>query len=729
MGPAFDQWLQSFSSFQSRRWAGAVANPWQELKDLESLTHGLVSEGLDSRAAAACLISVEEAGLLYEERKYDESLALAKLCKPTGLVLGPAAELINSNRELVIGNIFLVRDEDTVTAAEYFKRAIDASGPSTPLIRGNAAFNLGICQNLDSQEEDAIHSFKLAAYSYELAGRDDKISDVLHATGNTYRKLDRTEEGVSSLMQALILYSTSLDDMGTWRVADDLSRAFLTFGLERPEENDQWLEKAGEMSDIAMAAGTQVWQTLCNEEDRLADLSEQMINLATTRCEIAMLEESPNEMLATLAVMKGRIRLVQNSVPHAVLAGRDDEFKEGISEGVPYPHLELVIEAVEQLSEGRTIALLDQFSIHDNELVMAYVIPQKKYFGGYHTCLGDPPDGSMSPRLRGKERGDRIVSTCQSLLENIVSHGQRCSMVLPDDPMKADTNTRKQLEQWNDEFADEFRQLGEVFFPDEILDEFRSLGVEHVILSVDPLFARTPYSSLIGKHGPIIDEPWDLSLVTSSMEIVRIAERQSRQREDSKKIYWFAPDEEVNASRGGNEEITAITNMMSATQIREKEATVQEMVDSLDVGRFCHFRGHGRWTGDVKSSGPVFTNDEVLSSDKYSKSGKFPGFLFTAACLTGFGDAVGTEMQGSLVDYDRAGLYGTILTNWPIHGLAATVFTELFYEKLHNSGNAASAIREASIHCRALMPHTYLWAPFVLIGGWNLSNFVQINGD
>ncbi len=100
-------------------------------------------------------------------------------------------------------------------------------------------------------------------------------------------------------------------------------------------------------------------------------------------------------------------------------------------------------------------------------------------------------------------------------------------------------------------------------------------------------------------------------------------------------------------------------------------------------------------------------------------------FLFTAACLTGFGDAVGSELLGSLVDYDRADLLGAVLTSWPIHGKAATVFTSYFYEELKNCRDASRAIKIASQRTRDLLPHPYFWAPFNLLGSWSVGELIR----
>jgi hypothetical protein len=310
------------------------------------------------------------------------------------------------------------------------------------------------------------------------------------------------------------------------------------------------------------------------------------------------------------------------------------------------------------------------------------------------------------------------------LIDSISTHGFRCSMVLPNDLSKTDDAVRDQLTFWVNELEAPLRRLGNVFFPPQVLDAFRDAGVEHVVLCIDPLFPRLPYWALIGDRGAIVDEPWTLSMVTASTELLRLLARANRVAE-FQSYCWFGPDADVNRNRGGDAELHEMVKLASVVDRAENGATLEAILASLASGHWCHFRGHGRWTGFVQSSGLVMANDIVLCSDRYEKNMECPGFLFTAACLTGFGEAVGVESFGSLVDYDRAGLLGAVLTNWPIHGNAATVYTSLFYGELRRTNDSAVALKFASQECRRRFPHPYLWAPFKLLGGWAVGNLIR----
>ncbi len=162
MGAPFDRWLKSLSNFQRDRSAGRVPDSWSELDVLAKQVDSLATDGLDSRAAAAALLELERSALHFEERNYAKAFQIANTCEPSIKLLGPVSELFHANRELMIGNIYLVRDNRPDAAAPHFERAIAASGPATPLVAGHAAINLGICQSLFDQHDQAIKSYEFA---------------------------------------------------------------------------------------------------------------------------------------------------------------------------------------------------------------------------------------------------------------------------------------------------------------------------------------------------------------------------------------------------------------------------------------------------------------------------------------------------------------------------------------------------------------------------------------
>jgi tetratricopeptide (TPR) repeat protein len=160
------------------------------------------------------------------------------------LSLAPLRISSTLSRELLIGNVYLVRDSDPAAALPYFERAIAASGPHTTFARGNAAINAGFCHHMFEQFDAAIEKFKLAEESCKAAGANYKLGVVLHSIGNALRAKGELAEGMWYVEAALYSYEEYRDESGSWVAADDLSRGFLNFGVERPENREKWLELA-----------------------------------------------------------------------------------------------------------------------------------------------------------------------------------------------------------------------------------------------------------------------------------------------------------------------------------------------------------------------------------------------------------------------------------------------------------------------------------------------------
>jgi hypothetical protein len=425
--------------------------------------------------------------------------------------------------------------------------------------------------------------------------------------------------------------------------------------------------------------------------------------------------------------MKGRIRLSDSLIPQDALPDDREDFREAVELGVPMACFALTEGALESLSAGKTVAILDQFALYGNRLMMGYLILShpKKVLGAFYSAFPEAPGHDPSMDLRGRRRGDDIQRECHQLLTSMVRHGQRCAMVLPERPEEADEDCREQLREWAREIEPGLRRLGDLFFPQEVLQAFRDYDVDHVVLCVDPLFVRVPYLALIGDQGSIVDEPWTMSIVTAATELARLSRRLSMRAGPAWPVSWMAPDREVNERLGGNDELRELVKLAQVSKFRDDSATVDRIISELSNGCWCHFRGHGCWTGAVDKSGIVMANGEVFSSKEYDRISGNAGFLFTAACMTGFGETVGVEAFGSLVDYDRAGLFGAVLTTWPIHGEAATITTSAFYDALRATENVAAALKHAAQTTRDILPHPHFWAAFSLVGGWDVANMIE----
>jgi tetratricopeptide (TPR) repeat protein len=724
VGERFERWRSELDQFQRRRAAGTLAEPRTELAELAAKVDAIAVDGLDYREAAQTMVQLELACICVDDRSFDEAFRLARDCASSALLPTSARGFVTATRELLLGNVLLLRDGDPAGASDHYARAIKAVG--SPTLTGNALVNLGHCYGLLEQHEKSFRCYEEAADHYAANEREDQVPVSLHGAGNALFAMGKAHEAARLLSKAAVLFLEHGNKMGQWAAMDDLSRVYLELAERDAVKKSDWLELAQDANMYASGISAMVWKTFRGDPGRLKDLSEQLVNMTMTGCMIAIEADSPEHLLGTLALAKGRIRFSQFELPPAALAEMPEGSTEPLALGIVPAYTLLVTRALETLAGKGRVAVIDHFAVQGSGLVIGWatVTPDEKTIGWTTNRVDGHSPGDSTQAFRGRGRGAAIQREVEDLIKQIQSHSARCAMLLGDDPAALTADDRAQLAAWADELTPALRRLGDLFFPPDVIEMLRHYRIQHVVLSVDPLFAQVPYPALTGHLGAIIDEPWTLSVVTSTTELVRLVEREA-ERGPAQAVAWYGPDADVNDNRGGNAELSSLEALGSVLIHRGDQATRSAIVAHLEQGRWCHFRGHGLWTSAVDSSGIVLADDEVLSTEHYPRYSGTAGYLFTAACLTGFADVVGTEAFGSLADYDRAGLFGAVLTSWPIQGDAASVTTSAFYDELRRSEDSAAALKAAARRTRAAMPHPYLWAPFQLFGGWRCRGMLR----
>lgn len=732
MGAIFDRWFRKLEESQIRRQTGQSESPWEELQVLDAEIETLALDGIDFVHAARQLCKLERAALFFEERRFDEARSELTVIDLGAAIPQSIRQLLNASIPLIRGNILLVRDNNPAAASTYYREVFDSGSDFVPLMRGNAAFMLGVCHDLLTIHDDSLRWFEIASQLYLSAERHHKQAEVQHAIGNAYKSAGDLNAAFRHMRNAMDAFIAQENHMGMWRTADDLTRVYLMKSSQDAQNAEKWIRQARMIASIADHAVNEVWSRSRSETGRLADLADQLLNHVVTLVDLSLVEGDDANGLAALAAYKGRVRTAQLAIDSSTTNDLPNEIAEGLALSVPMAQFEAVVQLIPEIVGGELpIALIDQFAIENGNLVsFSCVFTSEARLLG--TEVSPPfeasPDGHI-PDLRGRNRAGAIPGAVKRVLQEVRRDSGRCQYLVGSDPTSATDEVRQQLREWTDELAPALRQLGDWFFPESLLDFFRSENVKHVVLVIDPAFADVPYLALQTKFGEVIDEPWSLSLLTASTEVLRLTARM-RSRENARSaIHVFTPDQDVNQNRGGNDEVHNMQSVAQLTRYDESMATLPAIQNCLQSGAWVHFRGHGRWTGDVTTSGPVMCNDEVLSTSNYPGATSHAGVLFTAACSTGFGEAVGSELFGSLVDYDRAGLLAAVLTLWPIDGAAATMWTNEFYQKLRETGDAAAALKFAAQSVREKLPHPFYWAPFSLIGAWRIGHLISWRQD
>lgn len=732
MKAGFLGWLARFDDFQRMIDRGELLDAREQLERLESESHEVASEGLDYHDVVRCLLMLAKADFLRGERRFDDCKRLMENIHPSVPMSLQMSSLIKGNVALQQGNLALHQEDPEGAQQHYEQAAIHASKALSPILRANALFNLGTCYRLTRQDEKAMDAFRQASDVYRQSKVQSKVADAYHQLGNLLMHQGRRQEAGGMHLKALGIYLEERNHSGLWMVGDDLSRVMYELASETRDspESREWLRQSVAYSVMAGFSAEQVWQSAqeTESEGRLADLSEQFLNHAMTQCELALAVGEMDLFLGTLARSKGRVRGHLLPAMASVFPDWPSELVEAFESGAPRPAALAVISALKELVEPHeVVAVVDQFSVQNDIL-----------FSGIYLCRGGeieldwfestPPVGldeglSQYRSMRGSDRCIEVWGLVNRYTDILIDQSEQCRAILGEQEQIASDSDRLRLDKLTTELAGDGKALGKWFFPDELLAYLKRNKVDHVVLVVDPSFPAVPYAALETSEGCVIDQSWSLSVATSALELVRWVARK-RKLADFSRVTWFGPDRYVNNSLGGIEELQSVQKYFPVDEYVTKNATRERMVCAIASGRWVHFRGHGQWRGDVKTCGPVLY-DGVLSRDVLESISGSPAFVVTAACWTGFSVTVGSELFGSLVDYERANCIGAVLTSWPIHGPFATRFMREFYAALARGENVAGAVKSASLKCREWGMHPYIWAPFMVTGFWKVAFSLQ----
>lgn len=722
MTPEFVRWFQRYLELQRDRARGAKSDFSARTVALEAQLDNLAVGNIYARSLASSLLAIDRASVCSEERDFEGAFRELADAEPTLEMPSDIRSVIESSRALIEGNIYLVQ-ERLDDAVMYFERAKAIGGEAASVTRANAGFNLGVIRMIQGEFDTSRNEFEFAMREYASVGLANKVADCRHQLGLILRQHDETMGvALGHLMAALDTYIAVEDVYGQWRALDDMARLWMIWAGAASEDETRkgCLDRAMTTSTGAAMAAARLWRNPNFTEGRLTDLSDQLLNHVMTHCEVCDWTDNLPHLVGALAVNKGRIRAVSEDIPGAALIGQDPDLIAALRDDDPRAFVELIYNSLPRLNSRReTVAVVDQIGLRGDRLLTAVtVLGEERCYDAFTSEFYPPGTIPVRRSLRGRDRCHEVGTIAARLIEKIRIHGGRCTMLLGDAEEPTTDVQRNQLAVWAAELDDDLKRLGKWFFPDSLLTMLRELNVTHVVHVPDPLFATVPYLALQTAVGAVVDQPWSLSQVSSALELLRIAHRPTYQG-TARPMLWMAPDAEANSNRGGASELEALRALLPIEERIEQDATLTRACAALRDGRWVHFRGHGMWNDDVATSGPVFSNSEILNRAALeSCRSDIAGFLCTVACYTGFSASVGSETFGSLVDYDRAGLQGALLTRWPIHGPAAVPFIRRFYSVLLETGHVGKALQQASRQTRDSSPHPYLWAPFVALGAW-----------
>lgn len=179
-------------------------------------------------------------------------------------------------------------------------------------------------------------------------------------------------------------------------------------------------------------------------------------------------------------------------------------------------------------------------------------------------------------------------------------------------------------------------------------------------------------------------------------------------------VIFGVPDERAPFIRDEAESLAR--SIRSSELFLGPEATLWSLKDRGRQARYLHVATHGEFRPD----NPLFSSVRLADShltlyDLYQLH--LPVELVTlSGCATGLNlVSEGDELLGLVRGLFAAGAQSLLLSLWDVHDKSTSEFMQLFYRHLAGESDKLGAFQQAVRDMRALHPHPYFWAPFLLV--------------
>jgi CHAT domain len=135
--------------------------------------------------------------------------------------------------------------------------------------------------------------------------------------------------------------------------------------------------------------------------------------------------------------------------------------------------------------------------------------------------------------------------------------------------------------------------------------------------------------------------------------------------------------------------------------------------------RLIHISTHGLFRRDNPLFSSIRLGDGHLSLVDLYRIRLSAELVTLSGCSTGLNAVVGgDELLGLVRGLLYAGARSALVSLWDVSDTSTTEFMTSFYPLMVAGRGPAEALRHAMLRVRAVRPHPYYWAPFVLVGNF-----------
>lgn len=156
-----------------------------------------------------------------------------------------------------------------------------------------------------------------------------------------------------------------------------------------------------------------------------------------------------------------------------------------------------------------------------------------------------------------------------------------------------------------------------------------------------------------------------------------------------------------------------------------EEATEERLRLAAPHTRVLHIATHGFFRRDNPLFSAIRLGDGFLSLFDLYRLDLRADLVTLSGCSTGLNTVVGgDELLGLTRGLLHAGARAVLLSLWDVQDDSTAEYMTTFYQRMAEGQTAAMASRAALQNLRNKYEHPYYWAPFCLVGDWNVKTLV-----
>jgi CHAT domain-containing protein len=238
-------------------------------------------------------------------------------------------------------------------------------------------------------------------------------------------------------------------------------------------------------------------------------------------------------------------------------------------------------------------------------------------------------------------------------------------------------------------------------------------GNKRLIIVPHQMLHYVPFHALFDGENYVIDR--HAVSYAASASVLRICRTRKSSGESGRSLILAVAD---SLTPHINDEVEALKKLLpDADVFMGTEASEDKLRKYGATAGKIHIAAHGVFRADNPDFSSLRLGNNWLNLYDIFNLNLGAEITTLSACETGMSDVLGgDELLGLARGFLRAGTPSLVVSLWMVNDKSTAQLMCRFYQGLGNGLTKAAALREAILEVKAVFPHPYYWAPFILLG-------------